>query len=86
MAHELMSFVAIDLEDHKILAGGKTRDVDIIIRPLNLIIEYDSHHWHKENTEAGQDKDPGSSGRRLESSSRTRRAAGSDFSVGCLRP
>ncbi len=56
LAHELMSFVAIDLEDHKVLAGGKTRDVDIIIRPLNLIVEYDSHHWHKENTEQDRTK------------------------------
>ena len=56
LAHELMSFVAIHLEDHKVLAGGKTRDVDIIIRPLNLIVEYDSHRWHKENAEQDRSK------------------------------
>jgi len=51
LAHELMTFVHIDLEDHKVFAAGKRRDVDIIIRPLKLIIEFDSHYRHKENVE-----------------------------------
>jgi len=51
LAHELMTFVAIDLEDHKISADGQIRDVDIIIQEFKLVIEFDSYYYHKDNTE-----------------------------------
>jgi hypothetical protein len=50
LAHELMTFVELDLDDHKISAGERMRDVDIVIRPLKLIVEYDSYCWHKDIT------------------------------------
>jgi hypothetical protein len=56
LAHELSSFADIDLDDHKIVAAGKIRDVDIIIRPLKTIIEYDSHRWHKDKAESDGEK------------------------------
>jgi hypothetical protein len=49
LAHEVMAFVELDLDDHKIRAGERTRAVDIVIHPLNLIVEYDSYRWHKDN-------------------------------------
>jgi hypothetical protein len=52
LAHELSFFAAIDLDDHKIISDGKSRDVDIIIRQLSIIIEYDSYHWHKDIAES----------------------------------
>lgn len=52
LAHELSSFATIDFDDHKIIAEGKIRDVDIIIRPLKTIIEYDSYRWHKDKAES----------------------------------
>jgi hypothetical protein len=51
LAHELTSFAPIDLDDHKVVAGGKSRDVDIMIRPHRIIIEYDSYRWHKDNVD-----------------------------------
>jgi hypothetical protein len=51
LAHELMGFVDVDLEDHKILAGGRRRDVDIILRTLNVVVEYDSFRWHQGHDE-----------------------------------
>jgi hypothetical protein len=56
LAHELMVFVNIDLEAHKVDAGGKTRDVDIIIPACKLIVEFDSSHWHKETTDKDREK------------------------------
>jgi hypothetical protein len=56
LAHELLGLVAFDLEDHKVVAGGRQRDVDIVLRTLNVIIEYDSHHWHQGNDERDAEK------------------------------
>jgi hypothetical protein len=56
LAHELMAFVDIDLEAHKVDAGGKTRDVDIIILACKLIVEFDSSHWHKATTDKDREK------------------------------
>ncbi len=52
LAHELASFTTVDLDDHKIVADGKSRDADIIIRQSKIVIEYDSYHWHKDNAES----------------------------------
>jgi very-short-patch-repair endonuclease len=51
LAHELKLFMDIDLEAHKITTTGGKRDVDIIVRPLQLVIEYDSHHFHRDGIE-----------------------------------
>jgi len=48
IAHELMLFEDIDLDDRKIESANRTHDADIVIRSLKLIIEYDSHYYHKE--------------------------------------
>ena len=48
IAHELMQFVDIDLDDRKKIESAiRTHDSDIVIRSLNVVIEYDSHYYHK---------------------------------------
>jgi hypothetical protein len=47
LAHELMLLLPIELDDHKVSADGKTQDVDIVLRSLNITIEYDSYWWHE---------------------------------------
>jgi len=56
LAHELVTFVDFDLENHKVLIAGKTYDVDIILPTFRLVIEFDSYHWHKHNTEKDRTK------------------------------
>jgi hypothetical protein len=41
-----MLLLPIDLDDHKVSVDGRTQDVDIILRPLHIIVEYDSYRWH----------------------------------------
>ena len=47
LAHELKLFVPIDLDDRKVQGFRKSYDADIVVRPWKLIIEYDSHYYHK---------------------------------------
>ncbi len=48
IAHELMLFVDIDLDDRKIESAIRIHDTDIVIRSLKVVIEYDSHYYHKD--------------------------------------
>jgi Protein of unknown function (DUF559) len=48
IAHELMLFVKIDLDDRKIESAKRTYDADMVIRSLTLVIEYDSHYHHED--------------------------------------
>jgi hypothetical protein len=51
LAWELRHFIEFDIEDHKVRARGRLWDVDIILRPLKIIIEYDGSYYHKEKQE-----------------------------------
>ncbi len=50
LAFELLLFFEFDPTDHDVFVPGRNKawDVDILLRQNNLIIEYDSHWWHKE--------------------------------------
>jgi Protein of unknown function (DUF559) len=48
IAHELMLFEDIDLDDRDIKTTGKIYDVDIIMRSLKLVIEFDSCYYHED--------------------------------------
>ena len=39
-----------DLDDRKVEAGSRSREADIVLRELNLIVEYDGNHWHSDET------------------------------------
>ena len=41
LAHELSAVIDIDLDQHKVRVNGRLRDVDIVIEPLRLIVEFD---------------------------------------------
>lgn len=56
LTYELLGLVAFDSEDHKVVAGGRQQDVDIVLRNLNIIIEYDSYHWHQGNDKRDAEK------------------------------
>ncbi|MDA8530107.1 zinc-ribbon domain-containing protein [Candidatus Poseidonia alphae] len=45
---ELQQFFEIDFDDHKIVLGGKIRDIDLIFREHNLAVEYDGSYWHRD--------------------------------------
>ena len=47
LAHELSALIDFDLDAHKLTLGGRRRDVDIIIEPMNIVIEYDGSYWHR---------------------------------------
>ena len=40
-------FSSIEIDGSKIVLNGKKRTIDIFIRELNLIVEYDGCYWHK---------------------------------------
>ena len=46
MVFELKEFFDIDLDDRKLVEGGKVFDCDIIIRQERLIVEFDGSYWH----------------------------------------
>ena len=48
LAIELSAFVDFDIEQHKVTVSGKLLDVDILVSPLHLIVEYDGSYWHKD--------------------------------------
>ena len=39
-----------DLDDRKVEVGSRNREADILLRELNLIVEYDGNHWHSDAT------------------------------------
>ena len=39
-----------NLDDRDIEVGSRTREADIVLRKLNLIVEYDGNHWHSDET------------------------------------
>jgi hypothetical protein len=39
-----------DLDDRKVEVGSRNREADIILRQLNMIVEYDGNHWHSDAT------------------------------------
>ena len=56
LAHELFALIDFDLESHKLTLGGRRRDVDIIIEPMNIVIEYDGSYWHRNKQAADIEK------------------------------
>ena len=56
LAHELMAFFDIDPADHKLRAGGKSYEPDIIIGCRRIIVEYDSFYWHWDPVVIERDK------------------------------
>jgi hypothetical protein len=60
LAFELREFIVYDIDDHKITLGeGENRtilDVDILVRRLRLVIEFDGSHWHRNKVEVDQRK------------------------------
>ncbi len=47
LAHELSALVDFDLEAHKLRLGGRSRDVDIVVDELRLVVEFDGAYWHR---------------------------------------
>jgi len=47
LAHELSAVIDFDLDQHKVRVDGRLRDVDIVIEPLRLIVEFDGAYWHR---------------------------------------
>ena len=39
-----------DLDDRKVDVGSRSREADIVLRELNLIVEYDGNYWHRDET------------------------------------
>jgi hypothetical protein len=56
LACELLSFLSFDLDEHKLLVGGKLVDVDILIPELHLVVEFDGCYWHREKARIDADK------------------------------
>ena len=65
LAHELSALIDFDLDAHKLL-WRSTKDVDIIIEPMNIVIEYDGSYWHR-NKQATDLENPANGKRGLES-------------------
>lgn len=50
--NELKLFLPVDANIRSLpLIGGKKKRVDIVISKLNIVIEYDGYHWHKNSDE-----------------------------------
>ena len=39
-----------DLDDRKVKVGSRNREADIVLRELNLIVEYGGNYWHRNET------------------------------------
>ena len=47
--YDTLNYLA-ELEDRSLAVGSRSREADIIIRELNLIVEYDGNYWHSDAT------------------------------------
>jgi hypothetical protein len=56
LAFELSHFFDIDHEDRKIRVLSITREADIKIPDIKLVVEYDGEFWHKEKVEKDREK------------------------------
>ncbi|MFC1597080.1 DUF4268 domain-containing protein [Planctomycetota bacterium] len=56
LAIELAEFLDFDLDRHRMSAGGKILDVDVLIPSHGLIIEYDGAYWHKDRSDRDSEK------------------------------
>jgi hypothetical protein len=56
LAYELSALIDFDLEEHKVRLNGRLRDIDIVIRELQLLIEYDGAYWHRNKAEKDIEK------------------------------
>jgi len=39
-----------ELDDRKVEVGSRSREADIVLRELNIIVEYDGNYWHRDET------------------------------------
>ena len=51
LAFEILKLIKFDINEHKIKIGKKIYDVDIIIKKISLIVEFDGSYWHKDKTD-----------------------------------
>jgi very-short-patch-repair endonuclease/ribosomal protein S19E (S16A) len=56
LAYELLRFFEFDPAQHKVQCEGRLEDVDILIPSLELIVEYDSHIYHRHPDRIRRDK------------------------------
>ena len=56
LAHELSALVDFDLEAHKLRLGGRSRDVDIVVDELRLVVEFDGSYWHRNKADKDLNK------------------------------
>ncbi len=56
LAHEIHALISFDLTAHKVRAGSRLWDVDILIASLKTIVEYDGGYWHRERASCDRRK------------------------------
>jgi len=56
LAYELSAVIDFDLDQHKVRVNGRLRDVDIVIEPLRLIVEFDGAYWHRNKHDKDAEK------------------------------
>jgi hypothetical protein len=56
LAYELGSVIEFDLEVHKIRFAGRTRDVDIVLDDLKVVVEFDGSYWHRNKVDKDREK------------------------------
>jgi hypothetical protein len=56
LAYELGSVIEFDLEVHKIRFAGRTRDVDIVLDDLKVVVEFDGSYWHRNKVDRDREK------------------------------
>ena len=53
VAYELATLTPLDPHDHRVEAGRRVLDCDMVVRDHSLVIEYDGNYWHRRR--AGRD-------------------------------
>ena len=56
IAFELNGLIDFRVEEHRLRIEGKLLDIDILVRPLRLAVEFDGSYWHREKQERDKEK------------------------------